>query len=198
MSSALQETFSPRNLPNAFTATRFALVPVLLLLAATHHPAAFVAVLAAAFATDAIDGYLARRFQLESPVGAKLDSRADLALWLSLPAATWLLRPEFVRAEATPIALLLASLALPMLAGLVKFGRAPSYHSWAAKSTAVLLAGAMLSVYLDGPVWLFRVATVVALIAALEELVITALLPEWHADVRSWRAAQRIRAGEKT
>ena len=198
MSSALQETFSPRNLPNAFTATRFALVPVLLLLAATHHPTAFVAVLAAAFATDAIDGYLARRFRLESPLGAKLDSRADLALWLSLPAATWLLRPEFVRAEATPIALLLASLALPMLAGLVKFGRVPSYHSWAAKSTGVLLAGATLSVYLDGPVWLFRVATVVALVAALEELVITALLPEWRADVRSWRAAQRIRAGEKT
>lgn len=198
MSSALQETFSPRNLPNAFTATRFALVPVLLLLAATGNPSAFVGVLAAAFATDAIDGYLARRLQLESPLGAKLDSRADLALWLSLPIATWLLRPEFVRAEAGSIALLLASLVLPMLAGRIKFGRVPSYHTWAAKSTAVLLAGAMLSVYLDGPRWPFRIATALAVLASLEELVITALLPEWRADVRSWRAAQRIRAAARS
>lgn len=197
MSSALQETFSPRNLPNAFTATRFALVPVLLVLAATGNPSAFVGVLAAAFATDAIDGYLARRLQLESPLGAKLDSRADMALWLSLPIATWLLRPEFVRAEAGSIALLLASLVLPMLAGRIKFGRVPSYHTWAAKSTAVL-AGAMLSVYQGGPRWPFRIATALAVLASLEELVITALLPEWRADVRSWRAAQRIRAAARS
>ena len=194
MSSALQETFSPRSLPNAFTAARLALVPVLLLLAAADNPNAFVAVLAIAFATDAIDGYLARRFRLESALGAKLDSRADMALWLSLPIATWLLRPEFVRAEAVPIALLLASLVLPLVVGVAKFRRVPSYHTWLAKSTAVALSGAMLSVYLDGPLWPFRLATVLALLSALEEVVITALLPEWRADVRSWRAAQKIRA----
>jgi hypothetical protein len=38
---------------------------------------------------------------------------------------------------------------------------------------------------------------VVALIATLEELVITALLPEWRADVRSWLAAKRIRAAAR-
>jgi CDP-diacylglycerol--glycerol-3-phosphate 3-phosphatidyltransferase len=197
MASALQETFSPRNLPNAFTATRLALVPVLLALAALGQPVAFVTVLAAAFATDVIDGFLARRLRLESPLGAKLDSRADLALWLSLPVATWLLRPDFVRAEQASIAALLACLALPLLAGLAKFGRAPSYHTWAAKTTAVLLAGALLAIYLGGPLWPFRLATFAAVIATLEELVITALLPVWQADVRSWRAAQQIRAAHR-
>ncbi|HEY8121668.1 MAG TPA: CDP-alcohol phosphatidyltransferase family protein [Myxococcota bacterium] len=194
MSSALQEAFSPRSLPNAFTATRLALVPVLLLLAAADHPTAFVAVLAVAFATDAIDGWLARRFRLESPLGAKLDSRADLALWLSLPLATWLLRPAFVRDEATAVGVLLASLALPLAAGLVKFRRVPSYHTWIAKGTAIVLAGAMLSIYLDGPLWPFQLATLLAVACALEELAITAILPELHADVRTWRAALRIRA----
>ena len=194
MSSALQETLSPRSLPNAFTATRLALVPVLLLLAAADHPNAFVAVLAFAFATDAIDGYLARRFRLESALGAKLDSRADMALWLSLPVATWLLRPEFVRAEAAAIGVLLASLALPLAVGLAKFRRVPSYHTWLAKGTAIVLAGALLSIYLDGPLWPFRLASVLAIACAFEEIAITAILPELHADVRTWRAAQRIRA----
>jgi CDP-diacylglycerol--glycerol-3-phosphate 3-phosphatidyltransferase len=198
MASALQETLSPRNLPNAFTATRLALVPVLLLLAAADHPAAFVAVLAGAFATDAIDGWLARRFRLESPLGAKLDSRADMALWLSLPIATWLLRPEFVRAEAASIGVLLASLALPLAAGLAKFRAVPSYHTWLAKGTAIVLAGAMLSIYLGGPLWPFRVATALAVASALEEVAITALLPRPHTDVRTWRAAQRLRSAARS
>jgi CDP-diacylglycerol--glycerol-3-phosphate 3-phosphatidyltransferase len=194
MSSSLQETFSPSSLPNAFTATRLALVPVLLLLAAAGKPNAFVAVLAVAFATDAIDGWLARRFRLESPLGAKLDSRADMALWLSLPIATWLLRPEFVHAEAASVAVLLASLALPLGAGLAKFGRVPSYHTWLAKGTAIVLSGAMLAIYLNGPLWPFRLATALAVVGAIEEVSITLLLAEPRADVRTWRAAQRIRA----
>jgi len=194
MSTSLQETFSPSNLPNAFTATRLALVPVLLLLAATGEPNAFVAVLAAAFATDAIDGWLARRFRLESPLGAKLDSRADLALWLSLPIATWLLRPGFVQAQAASIGVLLASLALPLGAGLAKFRRVPSYHTWLAKGTAIVLSGALLSIYHDGPLWPFRLATALAAASAIEEVAITLLLAEPQADVRTWRAAQRIRA----
>jgi len=197
MSSAIQEAFSPRSLPNAFSATRLALVPVLLLLAAADAPVAFVAVLAAAFATDAIDGFLARRFRLESALGAKLDSRADMALWLSLPVATWLLRPQFVHEQAAAIAILLASLALPLAAGLAKFRRVPSYHTWLAKGTAIVLAGALLSIFLDGPLWPFRLATVLAVLGALEEVAITALLPELHADVRSWRAALRIRANAR-
>jgi CDP-diacylglycerol--glycerol-3-phosphate 3-phosphatidyltransferase len=197
MASVLQETFSPRNLPNAFTATRLALVPVLLLLAAANHPTAFVAVLAAAFATDAIDGWLARRLRLESALGAKLDSRADLALWLSLPIATALLRPEFVRAELASIGVLLASLALPLAAGLAKFRAVPSYHTWLAKGTAIALAGAMLSIHLGGPLWPLRLATALAVASALEEVAITALLPRLHADVRSWRAALRVRADQR-
>ena len=194
MPSALQAILSPRSLPNAFTATRLALVPVLLLLAAAGSATAFVAVLASAFATDAIDGWLARRLRLESALGARLDSRADLALWLSLPVATWLLRPDFVRAEAASVAVLLASLALPLAASLAKFARVPSYHTWLAKGTGVALAAALLSIYLGGPLWPFRLATALAVIAAIEEVVITALLPEWRADVRTWRAALRIRA----
>jgi CDP-diacylglycerol--glycerol-3-phosphate 3-phosphatidyltransferase len=193
MASALQETLSPRNLPNAFTATRLALVPVLLLLAAADLPQAFVAVLAIAFATDAIDGWLARRFRLESPLGAKLDSRADMALWLMLPVATWLLRPEFVRNELPAIAVLLASLALPLAAGLAKFGRIPSYHTWLAKGTAIVLAGALLSIYLAGPLWPLHLATALAVLCAIEEVAITWLLPELRADVRTWRAALAIR-----
>jgi CDP-diacylglycerol--glycerol-3-phosphate 3-phosphatidyltransferase len=193
MTSLLGEALSPRSLPNALSATRLGLVPVLLALAAADARVAFVAFLAVAFATDALDGFLARRLRLESALSARLDSCADLALWLSLPLAIALLQPDLVRAEGAWVAALLASVALPLAAALAKFGRAPSYHTWLAKGTGIALAGALLALLLHGARWPLHLATVLALACALEELVITALLPEPHADVRSWRAALRIR-----
>jgi CDP-diacylglycerol--glycerol-3-phosphate 3-phosphatidyltransferase len=172
-------------LPNLFTWTRLALVPVMLALAAAGEGVLFVGALACAFATDAVDGWLARRLRAATPRGAKLDSRADLALWLSLPVAVALLLPAFVRGEATTIALLLGALLLPLAAGLAKFRRMPSYHTWGAKLSAVLLVPGLLCVLTGGPVWPFRAAAAVTVLSALEELAITALLREPRTDVKS-------------
>ena len=74
---------------------RLALVPALLALAAAGRRAAYSAVLAVAFATDVADGYLARRLGQASALGARLDSAADLALFLTVPPALALLFPEW-------------------------------------------------------------------------------------------------------
>jgi len=67
-------------LPNALTVLRFALVPVFILLLATaggghSWPAAIVFGIAAI--TDQVDGYLARRFRVESEFGKYADPLAD-------------------------------------------------------------------------------------------------------------------------
>ncbi len=79
----------PRWLPNAISALRIALVPVWVFAAEDANRAAgseeqlssgrawAVAVLAAIGISDIVDGYLARRFGLESRVGATLDAVAD-------------------------------------------------------------------------------------------------------------------------
>src|SRR5918995_416232 len=81
-------------LPNALTILRLGLIPVyvVLMLAADHGkswPAALV--FAAAGATDQLDGFLARRWRVESPFGKVADPLADrlmidaavILLWLA-------------------------------------------------------------------------------------------------------------------
>lgn len=74
---------SIRNLPNKLTLSRMAVVPVLLLL----YPLGFSALkiicgflFAIAAFTDMIDGYLARKYQNETSIGALLDPIADKML----------------------------------------------------------------------------------------------------------------------
>jgi len=77
-----------RHLPNLLTLLRLALVPVLVYALVSRLYAAALAVFLASALTDLADGYLARRLDLTSKLGAFLDPVADK---LDMLAATvWL------------------------------------------------------------------------------------------------------------
>src|SRR6266404_2852992 len=86
---------------NGLSVLRIGLAPLLLVLASHGAAHAFTTCLALALLTDIADGKIARWLAQTSPLGARLDSWGDLLLYLSLPVCGVLLRPEFVRAEAT-------------------------------------------------------------------------------------------------
>jgi len=67
-----------------------------------------------------------------------------------------------------------------------------SYHTWGAKASAVLVGAAVVVFFANGPGWLFRVAMPFVLLANLEEIAITAVLPQRVANVPSIWHALRI------
>jgi phosphatidylglycerophosphate synthase len=71
-----------RQLPNLMSAGRLALAPVLLVLAWYGYPHTFLVLTAAAFASDVLDGLLARRLGSTSTLGATLDSVSDFVLYI--------------------------------------------------------------------------------------------------------------------
>jgi cardiolipin synthase len=70
-------------LPNLITLARIALVPVLILLLKEQHYAAGLTVFVIAGASDALDGFLAKRLNVQSRMGAILDPVADKLLLVS-------------------------------------------------------------------------------------------------------------------
>lgn len=188
--TAIRDRFSA---PNLLSMIRLGLAPTLLVLAYLGQGTAFVIALAMAFATDALDGAIARASGRTSELGARLDGMADLAIWLVLPLCTWWLRPDFVRAELPWLIGLGAALVFPLIFGLVKFRRLTSYHTIGAKVSCIVLAGALLTLYAGGPTWPFVIAALVALASQVEEVLITLTLPRWHADVPTLRHARELR-----
>jgi cardiolipin synthase len=71
------------HLPNLITLARIALVPVLILLLKEQDYAAALVVFVIAGASDALDGYLAKRLNVQSRMGAILDPVADKLLLVS-------------------------------------------------------------------------------------------------------------------
>jgi CDP-diacylglycerol--glycerol-3-phosphate 3-phosphatidyltransferase len=170
--------------PNLLSALRIALVPVLLLLAAFGQRDAFVWVLAAAFLSDAIDGPIARLTGQVSRFGASLDSWADVSIYATIALSMAMLWPELLRRESIAIAAVIASIALPALVGLLRFGHFTSYHTLLVRFAVVVTALGLFPMLLGISAVPFRIAAVVAVIAGLEEVLISLLSVRERSDVQ--------------
>jgi CDP-diacylglycerol--glycerol-3-phosphate 3-phosphatidyltransferase len=181
--------------PNLLSGLRLVLAPVLLYLAWTGRPTAFLATLAVSLLSDLCDGWVARRFQQSTRLGTLLDSYGDLATYMIVPLCAWWLWPDLIRQEAGYVAAVVCAYVFPIALGYLKYGRLTSYHTWGAKLSAVLMGASALVLFAGGPVLPFRIATWVLVLAELEEIAITTILPEWRSNVPSLLHARRLLRG---
>ena len=183
---------SKMTLPNLLTGFRFIAAPGLLWLAWQGHGIAFMILLAIAFLTDLLDGLAARLTGQVSQFGATLDSWADVITYLTIAISCWWLWPDVVHRELLFVVLIVASCLLPAFAGFCKFGRFTSYHTWGVKIAAASMGLSLYIMFLGGPEWPFRVAAVICILAAIEEIALTLLLSEPESNVRSvWDVLRR-------
>ena len=179
-------------LPNLLTGFRFVAAPVLLWFAWHGQPTAFMMLLAVTFVTDLLDGMVARLTGQVTQFGASLDSWADVIIYLTIALCCWWLWPDVVIRERLYVGLIIASCLLPAIAGMYKFGGFTSYHTWMVKIAAAAMGMSLYVLFLGGPAWPFRVAAVICLLAAIEEIVITLLLLEPESNLRSvWDVLRR-------
>jgi len=155
----------------------------LLAVAWTGQPYWFVGLFLVLSLSDWIDGKLARWLHQRSDLGARLDSTADTVLYAALIGGAVILSWDLLKHELVWLAVVLGSYALTTGAGLWKYGRVPSYHTYGAKGTQWLAMIAGVSIILGWSVWPMRIAVIAATLTNLEATAITCVLKEWRADV---------------
>ncbi|ELR71898.1 Putative phosphatidylglycerophosphate synthase [Fulvivirga imtechensis AK7] len=171
---------------NGITMYRLVSAPFLLLLAYIGEVVWFKWLLALSFLTDAIDGPLSRKFNVTSVFGSRLDSVADDATVLVSTIAIWLIHPEFINSKWMVIVALLALFGIQTVAALVAYQRVTSFHTYLAKTAAVVQAIFFIMIFFHlGPVQLmFYIAALITAVQLLEEIILVILLPEWKANVK--------------
>ncbi len=174
-----------KHLPNMLSGFRIAAVPLLLGLAWSGNRSVFLVLLMASLLSDVADGFIARKFGSESTSGAKLDSLGDMATYLSAPFCIWLLYPELVIQEIVFVCITITAYLLPIVASVWKFGQIASYHTLAAKASAVLMGTSVLVALLIDHTWWFRIAALVQFIVAIEYVAITLKLESPKENIRS-------------
>lgn len=180
-------------LPNLISFIRILLAPVMLTAAMAENRNLFLFCFAGSLVTDFLDGFLARLLNQMSKLGSQLDTIGDVLMGLMVFAGGFLLWPERMMEEKTWIIASLASLTVSGLITLIRYHHLPSYHTWSAKlSTAVLGVGVWLFFAGVTP-WGLRVGVSILICSAVEEILITFILPAWRPNVPHVFRALKLR-----
>jgi CDP-diacylglycerol--glycerol-3-phosphate 3-phosphatidyltransferase len=171
---------------NAITLYRLVAAPLMVFLLIYSRPDIFKWMIGISFFTDAIDGYFARKFNVASIAGAKLDSIADDLTIVVAMAAVFVFKTEFVKEQSIIFICLFALLIIQTIYALFRYGKISSFHTYSAKIAAILQGSFfILLFFLPEPLYpLFYIAAFVTGVELLEELFITHFLPEWETDVK--------------
>ncbi len=157
-----------RNLPNALSLLR--LVGAVVLLGLVPLSPAYYVVFTLAGLTDALDGFLARRWGVCSQLGARLDSIGDLFFYGIMLLGTFpVLRLRLPLLCWYGVAVVLLIRIASYITGAVKFKCFTAIHTYGNKATGFLLF-LLPYVLLGGDLLLCLYAAVVILMAGLSSL----------------------------
>ena len=126
--SAVPQTTSPggfeltRQIPPALSLSRIAFLPFLFILLHWEQRTAFLVTYLLLAFTDFLDGVVARRFDLVSPLGKSLDSLSDLFFYIASAYFVHVLAPEAIRANAVWLTVFFSLLALSFIVSAVRLG----------------------------------------------------------------------------
>lgn len=179
------------NWPNAVSMVRILMAPVMITLALYDHADWFLAAVLFSGFTDVLDGFLARRLQQMTRFGSHLDSWGDFIVYSCMAIGAWMLWPETVIQQAPWFAAIVFSFVVPAAVGFIKFHSFTSYHTRTVKVAVFVTFFGYMLLFAGIDATVFKVAALLCLLAAIEEIVITVLIRHQHVDVGSvfqaWR-----------
>jgi len=173
------------------------MAPVLVWLALSKEHDWFIIALVFTVFTDLLDGFLARALNQITEMGSHLDSWGDFVIYSVMAFSAWVLWPEIVIAEKYYFSIILLSFTLPVIIGLLKFKALTSYHTWSVKLAVGITIVAYILLFSGTLEWAFKLAAIICVYAAIEEIIISFILKHEHVDVRTVWHALRINKKEK-
>jgi phosphatidylglycerophosphate synthase len=181
---------------NLITLYRIVTFPLLIFLALAAQFVIFKWLLLASFFTDAIDGYLARKFKATSILGARLDSIGDDLTILAAVVGLFATQFDFIQEELTLLLILFGLFFIQLTFSLMRYNKISSFHTYFAKTAAVVTGLFLLSVFFLEEIFypLFYASYIITLIELIEEIVIVFLLPKWKANVKGlyWVLKEKV------
>ena|SRR5438874_2832037 len=173
--------------PQMLIAFRAACAPTIFILACFGFPGPLLAgILCAAFASDVLDGVLARRNGTATADLRYADTLVDTAFYVAAAGALWVAVPGAFQDAGLLLVVVVTVHVSRATFELVKFGRIGSYHMWSSKALGLLLAAAFGYAFSIGqPTPLIVWAAWTGIANELEGFAVSVILPAWRTDVPS-------------
>jgi cardiolipin synthase len=174
------------NVPNALSAYRLVALPFIIASIFYGNKNLFITLITVNLITDFLDGFIARTFHLETELGAKLDSLADMGTYISAVAGMLVLEKEFVNNHTNALALLISLYLLPYVISFLRFRQLNSFHLYSSKVVAYIQGIFIITYFIWGYLdWYFYFMIIASCASYIEEILIVVLIKKLRSNLKS-------------
>ncbi len=175
----------PLTVPNVLSIYRLLVFPLIMLTILMERETLYAVLLVISLNTDVWDGWIARRFNQRTAIGARLDSLADIGVYVAALTGITYFKIGLLGQDARVFYLFVACYVVVTLSPLIKFGRIQSFHLYSIKVGGYLQGIFFILLFFVDyfPVYFFIMVNF-SLLAFVESLTIQLILPEMRSDVK--------------
>jgi len=172
-------------IPNVITFYRLLAFPVILFFILANNEKLFAIFLIINLLSDAIDGFIARKFKMETEFGAKIDSIADNFTYVLAFTGIFVFKLEDFMPYVISLAIYIGLLIATVVLSLVKFRRFPSLHLYTTKINGYVQGIFIICLFTVGFILpLYYILIVLGIIGAIESVIIQLLISEMRSNVK--------------
>ena len=180
---AIRERFW--TIPNILSLYRILIFPFILYLIIVEKESLFALFITISLLTDILDGFIARVFKMQTSIGARLDSWADLGTYILAFLAIYIFKWN----DIEPYSFLLLVFAIVMLVSYIavflKFKGLIGLHTYMFKITGYVQGAFIIVLFVWGfKVWYYYFSISWGILACIEEILIILILSKPASNVK--------------
>ncbi len=173
------------NVPNALSIYRIIALPFIVGSIVDGNKSIYITLLSINLITDILDGWIARTFHLETELGARLDSFADIGTYIMAFSGMIILEGPFVNEHALAFSFVIGMYALPQIISLIRFRRPTSFHLYSSKTLGYIQGIFIFTYFVFGYTsWYFYFMVTASCVVYAEALVIVLSIPALRSNVK--------------
>ena len=123
----------PLNIPNILSLYRIVAFPFGLFFLFNHYEQWFVWLICINLITDILDGWIARTFNMQTEIGARIDSLADMGTYILALSGVFVFKYVEFEPHFLSFGIFIGLFIASYVFSLIKFGRFPSLHLYSNK-----------------------------------------------------------------
>lgn len=172
-------------IPNILSFYRLISFPFLFILCLKGIEDWFAVLLILNLITDILDGFIARKFNQQTALGARLDSLADIGSYILAIMGVFVFKWDIISLHLPSFLSFLGFYLMTIVFSLIKFGRFTSFHLYSSKIGGYLQGSffvLLFSGFFFEPYYLFVMTW--GILSFIEHLSIQVLIPDLRSNLK--------------
>ena len=173
------------NIPNALSFYRLLAFPFILYFALSGEEKIFVILLMINLITDILDGFIARRFNMQTEFGARLDSIADEGTYILAVVGIFVFKLDEFTPHLTSFLIFLSLFLSANILSLIKFKRFASLHLYSSKIGGYMQGSFFFVLFVfDFYTFYYYIMIIWGILSFVEHITIQLLIPEMKSNLK--------------